>query len=138
MPQSDPCSFRSKWENENEETAISLLSADSSAAPPCYSPIARSWQRCKELGLVRATRACMDLISESELKRRKDDHQTLLQLAANEFSILQRAITGADGNDTTDRWREALMLKAHAQDIWQRVAMDASHASMRSGPRRGT
>jgi sigma-54 dependent transcriptional regulator, acetoin dehydrogenase operon transcriptional activator AcoR len=97
MPQSDPCSFRSKWENENEETAISLLSADSSAAPPCYSPIARSWQRCKELGLVRATRACMDLISESELKRRKDDHQTLLQLAANEFSILQRAITGADG-----------------------------------------
>ncbi len=28
------------------------------------------------------------------------------------------AITGRDGNDTTDRWAEALTLKALAQDLW--------------------
>jgi hypothetical protein len=28
------------------------------------------------------------------------------------------AITGPDGNDTTDRWREALMLKAHVEALW--------------------
>ena len=30
------------------------------------------------------------------------------------------AITGPDGNDTTDRWREALLLKDHATSLWDK------------------
>ncbi len=33
------------------------------------------------------------------------------------------AITGADGNDTTDRWSEALALKARIEAIWQNTAV---------------
>jgi sigma-54 dependent transcriptional regulator, acetoin dehydrogenase operon transcriptional activator AcoR len=97
MPQSDACSFRRKWEDENGETAMLLLSADRSAAPQCLSPIARSWERCRELGLVRATTSSLNLLAEGELKRRKEQHRTLVQLAASELSVLQRAIAGADG-----------------------------------------
>src|SRR5277367_632508 len=32
------------------------------------------------------------------------------------------AITGRDGNDTTDRWREALMLKAEIKALWSKTA----------------
>ncbi len=32
------------------------------------------------------------------------------------------AITGPDGNDTTDRWQEALTLKEHARAIWEKTA----------------
>jgi hypothetical protein len=32
------------------------------------------------------------------------------------------AITGSDGNDTTDRWREALMLKAEIKTLWSKTA----------------
>ena len=32
------------------------------------------------------------------------------------------AITGPDGNDTTDRWREALLLKEHARTLWENTA----------------
>lgn len=74
-----------------------LLSADRSAAPQCLSPIARSWERCRELGLVRANSPSLDLLVESELKRRKEQHRTLVHLATNELSVLRRAITGADG-----------------------------------------
>jgi len=31
------------------------------------------------------------------------------------------AITGRDGNDTTDRWREALMLKAEIKTLWSKT-----------------
>jgi len=32
------------------------------------------------------------------------------------------AITGRDGEDTTDRWEESLMLKQLIEELWQRVA----------------
>jgi len=32
------------------------------------------------------------------------------------------AITGRDGNDTTDRWAEALQLKALVEDLWSGIA----------------
>ena len=32
------------------------------------------------------------------------------------------AITGRDGNDTTDRWEEALLLREHVREAWNRVA----------------
>lgn len=74
-----------------------LLSADRSAAPQCLSPIARSWERCRQLGLVRAHTASLQLLADRELTRRKEQHRVLVQLAANEVSIMRRALTGADG-----------------------------------------
>lgn len=97
MPQIQSCSFRSKWEDENGEAAILLLSAEPSAAPQCFSPIARSWERCRELGLVRANPASFELLAERELKRRKEQHRILVQLAAAELGVLRGAITGAEG-----------------------------------------
>jgi sigma-54 dependent transcriptional regulator, acetoin dehydrogenase operon transcriptional activator AcoR len=97
MPQLQSCSFRNKWEAENEEIALLLLSADRSAAPHCVSPIARSWERCRELGLVRAVAPSLEMLAENELKRRKEQHRILVQLATGELSILRRAIAGADG-----------------------------------------
>lgn len=32
------------------------------------------------------------------------------------------AITGADGNELSDRWEEALLLKQHVRRIWERLA----------------
>jgi hypothetical protein len=32
------------------------------------------------------------------------------------------AITGADGQELSDRWQEALLLKDHVRDIWAEVA----------------
>jgi len=31
------------------------------------------------------------------------------------------AITGPDGNDTTDRWREALMMKEKVEQLWAKT-----------------
>ena len=31
------------------------------------------------------------------------------------------AITGRDGNDTTDRWAEALLLREHVRKVWERI-----------------
>ena len=30
------------------------------------------------------------------------------------------AITGRDGNDTTDRWEEALLMREHVRKVWER------------------
>jgi len=35
------------------------------------------------------------------------------------------AITGRDGNDTTDRWQEALMLREKVREVWDRVSTGA-------------
>jgi hypothetical protein len=32
------------------------------------------------------------------------------------------AITGRDGNDTTDRWAEALQLKSSVEGLWSEIA----------------
>ena len=34
------------------------------------------------------------------------------------------AITGPDGNDTTDRWQEALMLREKVREVWTRVVTE--------------
>ena len=60
-----------------------LLSADQSAAPQCLSPIARSWVRCRDLGLSRANPPSLDLLAQVELEGRKDQHRILVHLAAN-------------------------------------------------------
>jgi hypothetical protein len=39
------------------------------------------------------------------------------------------AITGRDGNDTTDRWKEALMLREHVQAVWNRVASETERVA---------
>ena len=36
------------------------------------------------------------------------------------------AITGADGNELSDRWEEALLLKQHVRRIWERLADTAT------------
>ena len=74
-----------------------VLSADRSAAPLCVSPVMRSWERCRRMGLVRADSASLDLLAERELQVRKQQHRILVQLATDELSVLRRAITGAEG-----------------------------------------
>jgi hypothetical protein len=37
------------------------------------------------------------------------------------------AITGADGDELSDRWQEALTLKQHAREIWERLEAAAAH-----------
>jgi transcriptional regulator of acetoin/glycerol metabolism len=97
MPWPGTCLFSGKWENENEETAIMLLHADRSAAPQCFSPVTRSWERCRELGLFRARPARLELLEQGELERRKEQHILFVHLAANELNILCRAIAGTGG-----------------------------------------
>ena len=74
-----------------------LLQADRGAASQCFSPIVRSWERCRELGLFRAQPARLELLEPEELERRKDQHIFFVHLAANELNILRRAIAGAAG-----------------------------------------
>ena len=97
MPQPGAYSFRRKWEDENEETAVMLLQADWNATPQCFSSIRRSWERCRELGLFRAHPARLELLEQEELERRKDQHIFFVHLAANELNILRRAIAGTSG-----------------------------------------
>jgi hypothetical protein len=35
------------------------------------------------------------------------------------------AITGPDGNDTADRWREALLMKERVEAVWRKVASES-------------
>jgi transcriptional regulator of acetoin/glycerol metabolism len=97
MPQPGAYSFRRKWEDENEETAVMPLQADWNATPQCFSSIRRSWERCRELGLFRAHPARLELLEQEELERRKDQHIFFVHLAANELNILRRAIAGTAG-----------------------------------------
>jgi hypothetical protein len=38
------------------------------------------------------------------------------------------AITGRDGNDTTDRWQEALLLRGRVQSVWNKVSGETVQA----------
>jgi hypothetical protein len=44
------------------------------------------------------------------------------------------AITGPDGNDTTDRWLEALMLKSRIEALWRQSASDPDGALVFTSP----
>lgn len=53
-------------------------------------------------------------------RKRNDDDATCAFVC--EFGPKPYAITGPDGNDTTDRWKEALMLKDLIKDVWAKSA----------------
>ena len=74
-----------------------LLQGDRSAPPQCFSPIVRSWERCRELGLFSAQPARLELLEPGELERRKEQHIFFVHLAANELNVLRRAIAGTAG-----------------------------------------
>ena len=59
--------------------------------------IQRSWGRCRIQGLRSSAPANHELLTEAELKQRKERSQTLLHLAVGEMNIVRRAIDGADG-----------------------------------------
>lgn len=41
------------------------------------------------------------------------------------------AITGRDGNDTTDRWAEALLMREHVRKVWERGLRSISESHLR-------
>jgi hypothetical protein len=49
--------------------------------------------------------------------RPDDDLAFTCELGPKPYSI-----TGPDGNDTTDRWREALIMKEKVEELWRRTA----------------
>jgi hypothetical protein len=42
-----------------------------------------------------------------------------------EFGPRPYAITASDGNDTVDRWEEAMRLKVEIRDVWKRIGADS-------------
>lgn len=58
----------------------------------------------------------------SQWRRKAGPDETLTFLC--ELGPPEYAITGPDGYELSDRWKEAGMLKDMARDLWQRVASD--------------
>ena len=50
-----------------------------------------------------------------------------------ELGPKEYAMTGADGNELSDRWAEALLMKKRVEEIWQEVVADASGTVASSG-----
>ena len=64
-----------------------------------------------------------------------------LEMAGDEESLTftcelgpkEYAMTGADGNELSDRWAEALLMKKRVEEIWQEAVADASGTVASSG-----
>ena len=56
---------------------------------------------------------------ETGAKRAKPDDNLVFTC---ELGPKPYAITGPDGNDTTDRWREALIMKDRIERLWATTA----------------
>lgn len=71
-----------------------VSSADNVLATAVDPSIARSWERCGQHGLSRSKPARQQMLGPAELKRRREQQRTLVELAASELEIVRRSIAG--------------------------------------------
>jgi hypothetical protein len=71
-----------------------------------------------------------------ELWRRRADPTAELVFVTELLPANWYAITGADGNELSDRWEEALLLKQLVREIWDRLELNAPGVPVGYAPRK--